>query len=1160
LPAPFEEPILNAPDPPASPDDEASMPKVGDTLGDYAIVAPVARGAMAAVYEARDERTGETVALKVLHPLERTPDAQTRFRREFRHLSRLDHPNVLQVYEAGIHEQQLWYSMELIRGTDLKAEIEQLEELSNEARYARVEQILLQCARALAYIHERGLVHRDVKPANILIDGEGIVKLTDFGVVKDLPGEPTMTNAVIGTVEYMAPEQISGKAVDGRADLYGLGVVLYLMLTGRRPFSAHTAHGYLEMHLKSELRSPRSLQPVVPEHLDQICVRLLEKDPRNRFASATHLLHVLGEDLVENSDGRTGWPPRTIGRTVPKAVLRESLDEVATNTKGSALLITGPSGYGKSALLEIAKAWAQQLGLRGGMGRCQPAGSLYGAFDNLYQSLKENDESEVLRPIFENREIPADRYAVSVAFRDMLARSAPCVVVVDDLQHASPACSDLLVYLLRNLLELNATPILFVLGHSSVHSGIRPLLEPRACVRTLDLEPLERSEVEELVLSMLGDTDATRSLARRLHSDSGGSPSFVLDILKAMLDDGRIKEEDGRTRLNLDAAGVDASALPLPASLRQALTERIAPLGENALHLGRLLALARRGMSLDVLVDCTPLQEVEVMVGLDALVDARIVEEHRTVEEERVELSHERFRDVLLSGVDEALVKAHHLTMGTVMEQHYRMNIERVVEDLAWHFEVADVYTKAYTYHYRTASLHLRQSYYNKAITSLDHALDLEPRARPWLLLSKADTQLARVYLARGRALFHLGRLDDALGDFHEAEELAKKLDDNRLHSRVAGHLGILLRNMGSHQEDAERYLRTATVCAEAAGDETLLCQPMYHLGGVLWGQGDLQGAERCWNRTLAIATRVGDRRAQGLGWNGLGILALCRGKSLEARRFLERSTNTFEELGMLDRLVISRVNLIELYLQMGLLKKALTLSSETLSHAREVHHPHGVALAGAWRAQSLLALLRLEEALEEANKALAIVRRLDAREDELLCLVTILQIQLAQTNVPDAVATLDALEPLLERYDLEGISPQVRVYRGQVLAMMNQPDEARKLVDEVEATTEESGWPHMQTRRDLALGTTLRLLGEPERARNALQRALAISESNGYRYHQLLAHHELALVEGELTVRARHHRVATALSRSLSANLPSSEADNFLKQSWGGDPVEADK
>ncbi len=98
-----------------------------------------------------------------------------------------------------------------------------------------------------------------------------------------------------------------------------------------------------------------------------------------------------------------------------------------------------------------------------------------------------------------------------------------------------------------------------------------------------------------------------------------------------------------------------------------------------------------------------------------------------------------------------------------------------------------------------------------------------------------------------------------------------------------------------------------------------------------------------------------------------------------------------------------------------------------------------------------------------------------------------------------------------------------------------------------------------MRTRRDLALGATLRLLGEPERARDALQRALAISESNGYRYHQLLAHHELAQVEGELTARARHQRVAIALSRSLSANLPSPEGDRFLQQSWGGDPVEVD-
>ena len=245
------------------------------------------------------------------------------------------------------------------------------------------------------------------------------------------------------------------------------------------------------------------------------------------------------------------------------------------------------------------------------------------------------------------------------------------------------------------------------------------------------------------------------------------------------------------------------------------------------------------------------------------------------------------------------------------------------------------------------------------------------------MLLDDADDRLTRVYIARGRAMFHRGLLDEALTDLRKAQDLATRLGNLKLQSKAARHLGTLLRNVGQHQEEAEQQLRDAIRWAEASGDETLLSDPMYQLGGMLWGQGDLDGAERCWRRALDIATRMKDLRCQGLGWNGLGILALCRGRALEARRNIERSATIFEELGMLDRLVISRVNLIELYLQMGLLKKALTLADHTIRRSEEVQHPHGVALARAWRAQSLRALLRFDEALTEAEAALAIVRSL---------------------------------------------------------------------------------------------------------------------------------------------------------------------------------------
>src|SRR5690606_28794917 len=188
-----------------------------------------------------------------------------------------------------------------------------------------------------------------------------------------------------------------------------------------------------------------------------------------------------------------------------------------------------------------------------------------------------------------------------------------------------------------------------------------------------------------------------------------------------------------------------------------------------------------------------------------------------------------------------------------------------------------------------------------------------------------------------------LGRWTDALADARRSERIAREVRDPRLQSRIAAELGSQLRNQGMGEE-AEPWLRLALQKADEVGDASLRPMPLYQLGGLLWTRGDLQEAGRLWKSSLTTAQRTGDERAQGFGYNGLGILALCRGDSMEARRHLEQSAQIFERLGMLAPLSIVRLNLAELLLSTGLLRKALQIAEETVAKAREVQHPHGIA------------------------------------------------------------------------------------------------------------------------------------------------------------------------------------------------------------------------
>jgi eukaryotic-like serine/threonine-protein kinase len=275
-------------------------------LGDrYTLVEPLGDGGMAEVYLARDNFLGRKVALKVLR--ERYADDEEfveRFRREAISAAALNHPNVVQVYDRGRTEDGAFYmAMEYVPGGTLK------ERMKTEGGLTPREaaEIASQVADALAVAHDRGIVHRDVKPQNVLLAASGEAKVSDFGIARAASTDTlTQTDAVLGTLAYMSPEQVRGERVGPASDLYSLGVVLYEMLTGDLPYRGDDPIATAMKHLDEEPPHPRETNPAVPEELDALVVRLLAKAPGDRYASAASL----SEDLHRIRDG---LPPLAAG-------------------------------------------------------------------------------------------------------------------------------------------------------------------------------------------------------------------------------------------------------------------------------------------------------------------------------------------------------------------------------------------------------------------------------------------------------------------------------------------------------------------------------------------------------------------------------------------------------------------------------------------------------------------------------------------------------------------------------------------------------------------------------------------------------------------------------------------------------------------------------
>ena len=261
--------------------------------GRYEIHELIGVGGMAYVYKAYDRVEGRWVAIKILkEEFSNNSDFLRRFRNESKAIAVLNHPNIVKVYDVSFGDQIQYIVMEFIDGITLKEYIEQ----EGTIRWQEAVHFTTQILMALECAHEKGIIHRDIKPQNIMLLQDGSIKVADFGIARFLQSETqTMTDKAIGSVHYIAPEQASGDYITDKADIYSVGVMLYEMLTGKLPFVADNAVSVALMQLQAKPVMPRELNPSIPRGLEQITMRAMEKNPVDRFQSAGEMLDDLDE-------------------------------------------------------------------------------------------------------------------------------------------------------------------------------------------------------------------------------------------------------------------------------------------------------------------------------------------------------------------------------------------------------------------------------------------------------------------------------------------------------------------------------------------------------------------------------------------------------------------------------------------------------------------------------------------------------------------------------------------------------------------------------------------------------------------------------------------------------------------------------------------------
>jgi serine/threonine protein kinase/tetratricopeptide (TPR) repeat protein len=819
-------------------------------IGPYRILGRVSSGGMGVIYEGIRPGDAETVAVKTVIKIHRKLLAS--LRAEVLALRRIQHPGVVRILAEGLTEQQPWYAMELLKGKTLAAIYDELwpgrKDLKktaattvspavtphapsvasspagswpatpnlprhhhSPASITEILSIYRRLCAPLEFMKAEGIVHRDLKPSNVMVRPDGSPVILDFGLASrefGAAGRDSLEfyGRFVGSLPYVAPEQIRNEIVDARADLYALGCMIYEHLTGAPPFIGNDAHEVRDRQLSEEPLPPSHRCDGIPPEVDRIVLALLAKRPRDRIGHAAELAAALGALGVP--DGPDQPPPRNNGVSHlcrPEIVGRGNvIDRISlacqtalSSNRGSLWFVGGESGMGKTYLAAELARQASHHGLQVIPGSCvsvglgpsniEPAARPMQAFRRLFEILADRCREggpAAAQAIFQGRTnlfVPyeeslatlpdqaadsepaglppeASRQRLFTALADVLARLAsdhPALVVLDDLQWADELSLGFLKSLSATLFAGTALVMVCLYRSDEMTTDLATITK-RPDATHLDLERLDQGAVTSMVRDMLAMNNPPAPFVRYLHDRSKGNPFFVAEYLRLAAAEGVLRRHEGRWALaELGAGGSNddrLESLPLPLSIRELVTQRLARLPDRERRLMEVAAVVGRDLDLDLLQEISGMNEGDILEGMRDLVARQLVE---TPPGESPRFGHHRIREVAYSTITPERLSRWHQAAGEALER--RADRDQLAA-LAHHFECAGDRLRATTYLEQLGDEALARFSNQEAARAFGRLLQWGDPGDD----GKATLRRARWERGYGDALHGLGRMEDS--------------------------------------------------------------------------------------------------------------------------------------------------------------------------------------------------------------------------------------------------------------------------------------------------------------------------------------------------------------------------------------------------------------
>jgi eukaryotic-like serine/threonine-protein kinase len=1036
--------------------------------GRYRVVATVGIGGMGVVYKARDEELDEDVALKVLRPdLGADPDWVARFRRELVLGRQVTHRNVVRIHDIGESDGLRFLTMRYVEGQSL------LEILRAEGSLPveRALPIVRQVAEALQQAHDAGVVHRDLKPGNVLVEADGTAYVTDFGIARSLGRDGlTRTGAVVGTPEYLSPEQVAGDAVDGRSDVYSLGILFYEILTGQLPFHGESKAEILAQRIGGRARDIRETGVAVPPYVRAAIARCLERSPSRRYQSA--------RALIADLDRR-----RVAGRRVHRGVWLAA-------------------GIG---VLALAAAWSAQRH-RADVPPAGPSAPPSSAALHAVAVLPLSDETA-----------DPDLAWTGTGIAEMLAADlseSPGLRVLDAQR------------VFRSLRDLK-------LGGSQDERGLRRLAEVLEVDRLIagnvrkagptirvDLRLVAVDRSGAVATHHVGDESPDQgglfrlvdNLGDRLRRDLGAEAPAQAEAAAAETTSlaAASAYQEGRDLLArgeyVSAAPAFERAVAADPGFAVAL-ERLAETYQNLGYEEKALSVAERAATAagagEARLGYRVRARVALLRGEPAEAEKSYAELARRFPndlEALLDLSSAQARQGDVARAVETLQKASQLDRSDprvwfllgkntiLMGDAGRAVKDHLVRALALHGQLHNEQGQAEVLNAMGVAYH-QLGDYPQAIEKYSAAAAIRQRLGDERGVATSLKNRARIHIA-------MGHFAEAEPDLGKARRIAEKIGDKAGFAEVMNDFGVVHENRGQYAEALAAYQEALKV-RRTLGDERLLAQSYDNIGYIYFLEGEYDNALVYWTQALDLRRKVGEKAGVILSQQNLGFLHTAQGRWDEALKTFAGTLESSREIDFKNAIAVSFGNIGLLQQYEGHYGASLASFEEALAVLRALGDKRGLAEFTIKKGFALLELGRLDAAKAALDQAEPWVRETGNREQSADYHTALGEWHARSGHNAQA---RPAFARAVEDAAASGSRPaQLRARIAEATAHVAMGDAAagalRPLVREAEAL----GDPLLRIRAAEAMGRAQLARGRLEEAEDWARRALEAAQRHGW-------------------------------------------------------------